>query len=145
MPWVVLILDNVTVYKDIWLWCINKQTWLTAAHVPETKIVEVDRESRLFSENKEWMLGPDIFHHITAIWAKPSIDFFASRLNHEVPSYAYWKPDPGVAVIDAFSIAWEKQFFYAFPPFSLTVRCIQKIQTDLAEGLMIVFMWPTKP
>ncbi|KAK2555768.1 hypothetical protein P5673_022349 [Acropora cervicornis] len=53
MPWVVLILDNVTVLrsKDIWLRCISKQIWLTAVHIPGTKNVEADRDSRLFWDN----------------------------------------------------------------------------------------------
>ena len=133
-----------TIAKDIWQWCIDKQIWLTAAHIPGTKNVEADRESRVFSDNKEWMIRPDIFRKITDIWGDPSIDLFASRLNHQVSCYVSWKPDPGAAFIDAFSITWDKQLFYAFPPFSLIARCLQKIQTDSAEGFMIVPMWPTQ-
>ena len=76
------------------------------------------------------MIRPDIFQKITVIWGKPSIDLFASRLNQQVSCYVSWKPDPGAAFIDAFSITWDKQFFYAFPPFSLIARCLQKIQID---------------
>ena len=133
-----------TIAKDIWQWCIEKQIWLTAAHIPGTKNVEADRESRVFSDNKEWMIRSDIFQQITDIWGEPSIDLFASRLNHQVPCYVSWKPDPGAAFIDAFSVTWDKHLFYAFPPFSLIARCLQKIQTDCAEGLMIVPMWPTQ-
>ena len=133
-----------TIAKDIWQWCIDKQIWLTAAHIPGTKNVEADRESRVFSDNKEWMIRPDIFRKITDIWGDPSIDLFASRLNHQVSCCVSWKPDPGAAFIDAFSITWDKQLFYAFPPFSLIARCLQKIQTDSAEGFMIVPMWPTQ-
>ncbi|XP_058973292.2 uncharacterized protein [Pocillopora verrucosa] len=92
-----------TIAKDIWQWCIEKQIWLTAAHIPGTKNVEADRESRVFSDNKEWMIRSDIFQQITDIWGEPSIDLFASRLNHQVPCYVSWKPDPGAAFIDAFS------------------------------------------
>ena len=133
-----------TIAKDIWQWCIDKQIWLTAAHIPGTKNVEADRESHVFSDNKEWMIRPDIFRKITDIWGDPFIDLFASRLNHQVSCYVSWKPDPGAAFIDAFSITWDKQLFYAFPPFSLIARCLQKIQTDSAEGFMIAPMWPTQ-
>ena len=85
--------------------------WLTAAHIPGTKNVEADRESRVFSDNKEWMIRPDIFRKITDIWGDPSIDLFASRLNQQVSCYVSWKPDPGAAFIDAFSITWDKQLF----------------------------------
>lgn len=90
------------------------------------------------------MIKPDIFRKITDIWGKPSVDLFAFRLNHQVSWYVSWKPDPGAAFIDAFSITWDKQLLYAFPPFSLIARCLQKIQTDSAEGFMIVPMWPTQ-
>lgn len=67
--------------KDIWQWCIDKQIWLTAAHIPGTKnLTEADRESRYFSDNKEWMIRSDIFQQITYLWGDPSIDLFASRL-----------------------------------------------------------------
>ena len=47
---------------------------------------------------------------------KPSIDLFASKLNHQVSCYVSWKPDPRIVFIDAFTIAsWDKQFSYAFP------------------------------
>ena len=77
--------------KDIWQWCIDKQIWLTAAHIPGTKNVEADRESRYFSDNKEWMIRSDIFQQITDLWEEPSIDLFASRLNHQVSCYVSWK------------------------------------------------------
>ena len=106
--------------------------------------VEANQESRVFAGNKEWIIRPDIFRKNTDIWGEPSIDLFASRLNHEVSCYVSWKPDPGAAFIDAFSIIWDKQLFYAFPPFSLIGRCLQKIQTDSAKGFMIVPMWATQ-
>lgn len=133
-----------TIAKDIWQWCIDKQVWLTAVHIPETKNVEANRESRVFSDNKEWMIRPIIFQKITDIWWKPSVDLFASRLNHQISCYVSWKPDPEASFIDAFSITWDKQFFYAFPPFSVIGQCLQKIQTDSAGGFMIVPMWPTQ-
>lgn len=133
------------VAKEILTWCMNKQIWLTAAHIPGRENVEADKESRVFSDNKEWMIRPDVFKRITETWGKPSIDLFASRMNHQVAQYASWKPDPGASYIDAFSITWSETFFYAFPPFSLIARCLQKMETDLAEGLMIVPMWPTQP
>ena len=63
-----------TIAKDIWQWCIDKQIWLTAAYIPGTKNVAADRESRVFSDNKEWIIRPDIFQTITDIWGEPSID-----------------------------------------------------------------------
>ena len=37
-----------TIAKDIWQWCIDKQIWLTAAHIPGTKMLRLT-ENRVFS------------------------------------------------------------------------------------------------
>ena len=134
-----------SVAKDIWLFCIVRNIWLSAAHIPGKKNILADTASRVFHDNKEWMLRPDIFQQITTIWGKPSIDLFASRLNAQLPCYTLWKPDPNASYVDALSISWEIKFFYAFPPFSLIPRCLQKIQMETAEGIMIVPMWLTQP
>ena len=134
-----------SVAKDIWLFCITRQIWISAAYIPGKENIQADKESRVFYDNKEWMLRPDLFQLLTKIWGEPSIDLFASRLNAQVPCYASWRPDPDATYVDAFSISWKKQFFYAFPPFSLIARCLQKIAMEEAEGLMIVPFWPTQP
>ena len=40
---------------------------------------------------------------------------------------------------------WGNTYFYAFPPFCLIARCLQKVMTDKANGLLIVPFWPTQP
>ena len=65
--------ECITIAKDIWHWCIDRQIWLTAAHIRGTKNVEADRESPVYTDNKEWMIRPDIFRKITDIWGNPSI------------------------------------------------------------------------
>ena len=78
-------------------------------------------------------------------WRVLEIDLFASRLNYQVPVYMSWKPDPGAVAIDALSKNWGKQFFYAFPPFNLVGKVLQKIERDMAEGIVVVPYWPTQP
>ena len=39
----------------------------------------------------------------------------------------------------------EKSFFYAFPPFSMILKCLQKIRDENAIGIMIVPDWPSQP
>ena len=134
-----------SVAKDIWLFCKERQLWLSAAFVPGKENIHADKESRVFSDNKEWMLSPQLFQQIVEIWGKPAIDLFASRLNKQVDCYVSWRPDPGASYVDAFSISWGNKFFYAFPPFSLIARCLQKIQMEKAEGIIVVPMWPTQP
>lgn len=46
--------------------------------------------------------------------------------------------------IDAFSLDWREQYFYAFHPFSLINRVLQKVEQDQSQGIIIVPMWNTQ-
>ena len=56
-----------------------------------------------------------------------------------------WCPDPGALYVDAFLVDWKDLQFYAFPHFSLINCCIQKIQEDEVEGILVVPNWATQP
>ena len=72
---------------DIWTWCIQRNIWVTAISLPGKENVDADKESRTFNDNTEWALSQNIFHDIIALYSKPSIDLFASRINKKVPCY----------------------------------------------------------
>ena len=95
-----------SVAKTIWLFCMERKIWLSAAHNPGKDNITTDRESRIFSDNNEWMLSTHFFQEIVATWGEPTIDLFASRLIKQVARYASWKPDPEASYVDAFSISW---------------------------------------
>ena len=50
--------------RRIWMWAWNKNIWLTAAHIPGIYNVEADKESRVFREDREWALTPNVFDKI---------------------------------------------------------------------------------
>ena len=85
------------------------------------------------------MLNKHLFDEI--LLRHPSLDFdlFASRLNYQISSYCSWQEDPKSAHVDAFTMNWNGNKFYAFPPFSL-----QKISQDQAQGVLIAQLWPTQ-
>ena len=91
------------------------------------------------------MLRQDLFLSITQLWGTPDIDLFAFRLNAQLPCYVSRKPDPGASHTDAFTIPWTDYFFYAFPPFSIILHCVQKIEQEEAEGMLVVPNWLTQP
>ena len=80
---------------------IGNGVWVSAAHLLGTNKVAADRASRVLCE---W--GPDetTFESITAYFFRSQIDLFASRLNHQLPRYAAWQPDPGAEAVDAFTL-----------------------------------------
>ena len=130
--------------KQFWAWCIDRQIWVSVAHLPGVENVIADRKSRVFQDETEWMLNKEIFQQLCTEY-EPSIDLFASRLNAQLPCYVSWKPDPEAESIDALSIDWGPLNFYAFPPFCIIAKCLQKIIQDEAEGIIIIPRWPTQP
>ena len=131
--------------KQMWQWCVDRDIWLTATHLPGVENVIADKKSRVFQDHTEWMLNKAAFDKLCEFYGIPQIDLFASRLNAQLPVYVSWKPDPGAVAIDAFTQDWSKFFFYAFPPFCLITACLQKIEIENAEGVMVVPKWPTQP
>ena len=129
---------------EIWSWCIARDIWLSAQHIPGVQNARADFQSRVFSDDLEWSLHPSIFQRIVGFTYTPNVDLFASRLNHKVHSYVSWHPDPRAVATDAFAISWSNQKCYAFPPFSLIPRVLSKIQRDKASVLLIAPVWPTQ-
>lgn len=131
------------VSRKIWLLCMEKNAWVSCAHIPG-KLNAADEPSRRFNDQLEWELDTDVYMRICSIWGKPTIDLFASRLNKKENCFCSWKPDPCAAFIDAFSINWSEYDCYIFPPFSLISRCIRKIQSDGTRATILVPLFTTQ-
>lgn len=56
-----------------------------------------------------------------------------------------WFPDPEALAINAFKLSWQGLNFYAFPPFSIIIRVLQKIISDKITGIVVVPLWKTQP
>ena len=131
--------------QNIWLWCMEREIWLSACHIPGSTNVEADTESRQFNSSTEWSLNLEVFADLDKMWGPFELDLFASRLNFKVSSYVSWKPDPGAKYVNAFFVSWKEYYFYAFPPFSVIAACLQKIEQDQATGVLLVPVWQTQP
>ena len=99
--------------RQIWLWCIDRNIWVSAAHVPGILNVS-DILSRKFNDNVEWMLNKDVFSNLLLIWGEPDLDLMASRVNKQLPRYISWKCDPEATKVHAFSISWSHGYYYCF-------------------------------
>lgn len=134
-----------SVAREIWEWGIFRSVWISAEHLPGANNCLADKYSRIFDDNTEWTISFSLYKDITVQLAfDPTIDLFASRLNAKCSRYVSWKPDPGAEFIDAFSSSWSSFKFYAFPPFSLVNRCLQKVALERSEGIILVPLWPTQ-
>ena len=81
-----------TLAKEIWGWCIETRIWLSASHIAGVDNTRADGESRLFSDNTEWMLNTKIFKQVISVFGMPDIDLLSSRLNNQVPLFVTWRP-----------------------------------------------------
>ena len=131
---------------DIWNYCNSVDLHITATHIPGKHNVVADRASREFHDETEWKLNPSIFRKYVEKWGMPEVDLFASRTNHQIDNYISYHPDPGSMHIDAFTLNWNFQFSYAFPPFSPSVisRVLRKIVVDQAEVMLVLPKWSTQ-
>ena len=79
-----------------------------------------------------------------SIFGKPDIDLFASRINHQLSNFISWRPDPLAQAVDAFFINWLPTYNYCFPPFSIILEVLQKIQEGKAQAIVVVPYWTTQ-
>lgn len=129
--------------KEIWLWAIERQIWVSATHIPGVEN-EADFESRNHNDNTEWMLDKGTFQQIIKIWDSPELDMFASRLNKQMNRFVSWKPDPEAEFVNAFAMTWSDRYFYAFPPFSIIPRLMVKLREEQSECLLVCPIWLTQ-
>ncbi|KAI8428150.1 hypothetical protein MSG28_002397 [Choristoneura fumiferana] len=123
--------------RQIWQWCEKRNIWLFASYINTKDNVEADKESRRTNPDTEWELSSSAFFRITKELGQPNIDLFASRANAKCPRYISWRKDSDAIGIDAFTMNWSHDFFYAFPPFSVILKCLQKIIHDKATGILV--------
>jgi hypothetical protein len=130
---------------QIWEFAIERNIWLTAAHLPGALNTEADAASRNIAKyDKEWQLAPEVFQYIQHKLGSNQVDLFASRVNSQLPKYVAWQPDPGAIAIDAFTLNWRDFNSYIFPPFSCLGKVVQKMRQDGGRGTIVAPVWPTQ-
>ena len=127
--------------REMILWCKEKDIWLTACFIAGKLNVKADALSREFNLNLEWALNDEDFQSLCKYLGKPNIDLFASRVNHKLPAYYSYYPDPNAVAINAFAHKWDG-FVYIFAPFNLITRVLGKLRQDATpKALVVVPAW----
>lgn len=130
--------------KTIWQWCESRKIFVFASYIKSKDNTIADAESRKCHPDIEWELSQPTFEMLSDKFGTPMIDLFAGRLNKKCAKYVSWHKDPDAEAVDAFTINWSSEFFYAFPPFSIILKVLRKIILDEAKGIIIVPQWPTQ-
>ena len=134
--------------RDIWDFTASNGIWLSMTHIPGKLNTESDYGSRHFNSNLEWTLPQSTFDSMIKHYRDygPVItDLFASRLNFKVTPYVSFGPDPYCCHVDCFTMSWKSPYvFYAYPPFSILPKLLQKIQQDQCQVLVVFPFWQTQ-
>lgn len=131
---------NHSVAESIWKWCEERSIWIVASYINTKENVVADLASRCPLDENDYGLDNDSYAAICKVLGKPQIDLFATSKTRKCRRYISWYPDPEAETVDAFTVIW-KDFFYAFPPFGLVGRALQKVVADKACGIMVVPLW----
>ena len=96
--------------------CLAHNIQLLVKHIPGRFNTLADRMSRVDKPiSTEWSLNQKIANKIFQIMDFPSIDLFATRLNHRLPLYVSPIPDHKALSIDALLMDWNRIHAYTFP------------------------------
>ena len=141
-----LVHDNLA--RDIWDFAQQHGVWISITHIPGKVNSESDHGSRFFNTNLEWSLPPSTFDkllHVFRDYGPFVMDLFASRLNYKIFPYVSFQPDPYCCHVDCFTMAWDSQYsYYAYAPFSVLPKLLQKIRQDKAQVMVVFPLWPTQ-
>ncbi len=131
--------------RAIWHWLLERNCWMTAQFLPGIENVVADRLSRELSEGTEWQLDPKVFQALCVHFEiLPTIDLFAAANNTQLTNYMSYKYDPNAVAEDALIHPWESyKICYAFPPFSLVSRVVQRLRREPVVMLLVVPWWKT--
>ena len=118
---------------------------ITAEYLPSELNLTVDWESRNILDSSEWMLSHQNIQKVCQIRGFPEIDFIASRLSHQIPTYVAWKPDPQSHATDVFQQNWSHKLLYAFPPFCMIPKVLTKtLKEKVPKLILITPAWTTQ-
>ncbi len=138
-------LDRIA--RDIWCELENRNMFMIASYI-NTKENPADALTRGVSNKKQLLdcevkLNSRVFDLIVSEGPfRPTIDWFASHKNAQLPRFYSWNPDPAAEGVDAFAFDWSVETGYIFPPFVLIPRILRKIIEDKASILLIHPDWP---
>merc|ERR1712002_391148 len=130
----------------LWDWCLLRQIYLSAFHFPGEDYLLADFLSRGRFLPSEWMFKTSVFQSIRQVLSPPpEIDLFTSLLYFLLPKFCSRSRDPQAWRVNTMSFPWSGLHLYAFPPFSMIPRVLEKVVQDEAEIALIAPYWPRRP
>ena len=106
--------------------------------------MRADTESRNLHHSSDWKLDP-VFGKLMKKWGlyMCTVDLFGAQHNTQLPRFYSFHPDPEAEAFDALAQGWKGENPYAFPPFILIGRFLQKLKQDrVKKAILIAPVWP---
>ena len=130
--------------KELLLWAEANGTTLLARYLPGKSNVVADLLSRRGQViGTEWSLHPQVANELFRQLGAPTLDLFATSLNKKLPLYCSLVPDPLAVMEDAFVHSWDDLEVYAFPPFALIRRVLNRLMCATHCRMVLVApFWP---
>jgi ribonuclease HI len=126
---------------DMLHWCINHNIELKASHIPGKDNLLADKLSRKLCSHTEWELKQVVANQLFHLWPMPMIDLFASHLNTKLDRFCSLHFHPRAENTDALAMSWRNLYAYAFPPFPILAKVLEKVRLDRATLLLVAPNW----
>ena len=131
--------------EEILLWAQDKKWSLAASHIAGSANIMADLLSRPDKIiQTEWTLTHNALEQIWTKWEKPLLDLFATKFSKRLPVYVSPVQDPQALQVDAMDMSWENLTAYAFPPWSILQKVLEKAKKEQPNLILIAPFWPTK-
>ena len=130
--------------KQLLSWAEANTVKLRARFLPGRANVLADQLSRRGQViGSEWSLHPEAVRQVFSRLGTPTLDLFATKLNKKLPLYCSLVPDPMAAMEDAFMHPWDHLEVYAYPPFALIRRVINRLRSaSNCKMILVAPLWP---
>ena len=92
-----------TIAREVWMWCLESETILSAQHLPGKDNTTTDQEAREMKDHSDWMLTQTVFLRIVDHFPNLNVDLFACHLTFQLPRFFSWRPNP---MAEAFIQDW---------------------------------------
>lgn len=135
--------DLHEIAKKIWQYAEQNNITLTASYINTKQNVIADRLSREKASSSDFMLSGNYFQKICKTFGQPTMDLFASHSTTQCEKFYSYRPDPYSQGVDSFLFTWFDGE-YAFPPFNMVAKTIQKIKQDKCEIIVVAPFWKTQ-
>ena len=119
---------------------------LRARYLPGLQQIWADPASRVRASIADAQLDHQCFQRIDQQWGPHTIDLMASSLNHQLPRFLSYLPDPTSETVNMFF--WTPRTAenaYVFPPFNIVGRVLAWAQQHLKVFTIVAPCWETQP